>query len=98
MVSKFQRTSSPVEGRNGYLARLHHSARGLSQCRLQVLTVIHNFALTRSDGTTAAEHVFRKQVPDLFEYLVAHMGELPQPIKKSNLPRLKVPTLQGVPA
>lgn len=98
MVSKFQRTSSPVEGRNGYLARLHHSARGLSQRRLQVLTVIHNFALTRSDGTTAAERLFSKQFPDLFEYLVAHMGELPQPRKKSKLPRLKVPTLQGVPA
>ena len=30
MVGKFQRTSSPVEGRNGYLSQLHHSGRGLS--------------------------------------------------------------------
>ena len=42
MVSKFQRTSSAVEGRNGYLSQLHHSGRGLSAHRLQVLTVIHN--------------------------------------------------------
>lgn len=42
MVSKFQRTSSPVEGRNGYLSRMHHGGRGLSERRLQVLTVIHN--------------------------------------------------------
>ncbi|MGF1602772.1 MAG: DUF6399 domain-containing protein [Thermosynechococcaceae cyanobacterium] len=29
MVAKFQRTSSAVEGRNGYLSRLHHTSRGL---------------------------------------------------------------------
>lgn len=29
MVAKFQRTSSPVECRNGYLSRLHHSGRGI---------------------------------------------------------------------
>lgn len=98
MVSKFQRTSSAVEGRNGYLSRIHHNGRGLSQHRLQVLTVIHNFALKRSDGTTAAERLFGRQFPDLFEYLVEHMGDLPQPRKARKLPRLKVPTLQSVPA
>lgn len=98
MVSKFQRTSSPVEGRNGYLARLHHNGRGLSARRLQVLTVIHNFALTRSDGTTAAERLFNQQFPDLFEYLVEHMGDLPQPRQGRKLPRLKTPALQSVPA
>lgn len=98
MVSKFQRTSSPVEGRNGYLSRLHHSGRGLSARRLQVLTVIHNFGLTRSDGTTAAERLFGQQFPDLFEYLVAHLGELPQPRKPRKLAPLKMPTLQAVPA
>jgi hypothetical protein len=35
-----------------------------------VLTVIHNFALKRSDGTTGAERLFGMQFPDLFEYLV----------------------------
>lgn len=98
MVSKFQRTSSPVEGRNGYLSRIHHNGRGLSQRRLQVLTVIHNFALTRSDGTTAAERLFGRQFPDLFDYLIEHMGELPQPRKARKLPRLKLPNLQRVPA
>lgn len=98
MVSKFQRTSSAVEGRNGYLSQMHHSGRGMSERRLQVLTVIHNFALQRSDGTTAAERLFGRQFPDLFEYLVEHMGDLPQPRKARKPPRLKVPTLQGVPA
>jgi len=84
MVSKFQRTSSPVEGRNGYLSRIHHSARGLSQRRLQVLTVIHNFDLKRSDGSTAAQRLFGRQFPNLFDYLVEHMGDLPQPRKARN--------------
>ncbi len=79
MVSKFQRTSSPVEGRNGYLSRIHHGGRGLPARRLQVLTVIHNFALHRADGSTAAYRLFRRQFPDLFEYIVEHMGELPLP-------------------
>lgn len=66
MVVKFQRTSSPVEGRNGYLSRLHHNGRGFSAHRLQVLTVIHNFALKRTDGSTAAQRLFGRQFPDLF--------------------------------
>ncbi len=55
MVVKFQRTTSAIEGRNGYLSRLHHSGRGLSESDLQVLTVIHNFDLRRADGSTAAQ-------------------------------------------
>ena len=98
MVSKFQRTSSPVEGRNGYLSQLQHSGRGLSAQRLQVLTVIHNFALRRSDNTTAAERLFGQQFPDLFEYLVQHMGEFPQPRKPRKTPQPKVPALLAVPA
>ncbi len=31
MVSKFQRTTSAIEGRNGYLSRLHDSGRGLER-------------------------------------------------------------------
>ena len=37
MVSKFQRCSSAVEGRNGYLAQVHHNRRGLSTKRLKSL-------------------------------------------------------------
>jgi hypothetical protein len=57
MVTKFQRTSSPVEGRNGYLSQIHHNRRGLSTRRLRVMTTIHNFHLQRSDGSTAAERL-----------------------------------------
>jgi len=51
--AKYQRTSSAVEGRNGYLSRLHHTSRGLDAQTLAVLTVIHNFDIRRGDGTTA---------------------------------------------
>ena len=65
MVSKFQRCSSAVEGRNGYLSQVHHNRRGLSTKRLKVSTVIHNFALKRSDGTTEAREVIWSQISRL---------------------------------
>jgi len=68
----------PVEGRNGYLSLIHHSARGLSQRRLQVLTVIHNFDLKRSDGSTAAQRLFGRQQICLTIWLNT---DLPQPRK-----------------
>lgn len=98
MVSKFQRTSSPVEGRNGYLSRIHHSRRGLSAHRLQVLTVIHNFALYRNDGTTAAQRLFGREFPDLFEFIVAHMHDLPLPRKSTKSQKSEMPSLPTVPA
>lgn len=96
MVSKFQRSSSAVEGRNGYLSQVHHNRRGLSSKRLQVSTIIHNFSLKRNDGTTAAERLFGRDFPDLFEDLVENFGELPQPRKsrKSSKPETKaLPTV-----
>ena len=77
MVSNFQRTSSAVEGRNGCLSQMHHNGRGLSIKRLKALTVIHNFGITRPDGTTAAERLFERDFPDLFEWIVNQMGDLP---------------------
>lgn len=77
MASKYQRTSSAVEGRNGYLSRLHHSSRGFSPQSLQVLTIIHNFDLQRADGTTAAQRLFGQPFPDLFEWLLEQASELP---------------------
>ncbi len=98
MVSKFQRSSSAREGRNGYLSQVHHNRRGLSPKRLKVSTVIHNFALKRTDGTTAAERLFGRQFPDLFEYLVEHIGELPQPRKSRKSSQSKSFTLPTVPS
>ncbi len=78
---KFQRASSAVEGRNGCLSQMHHNGRGLGTRRLKALTAIHNFDLKRQDGTTAAERLYGTRFPDLFEWLVTHMGDLPLPRK-----------------
>jgi PAS domain-containing protein len=67
----FVRTSSPVEGRNGQLALQHHHTHHLTPALLKALTVIHNYVLTRRDGTTAAERFTGQKHEDLFAHLVA---------------------------
>lgn len=79
MVTKFQRTSSAVEGRNGVLSRMNHAQRAIPLRRLKVLTVVHNFGLHREDGSTAAERFFGEPCPDLFEWIVDHIDDLPRP-------------------
>ncbi len=86
MVSNFQRSSSAVEGRNGCLSQLRHNGRGLSGNRLRALTAIHNFGLRRSDGTSAAERLFKCDFPDIFEWVIELMGELPEPRNSANSP------------
>ena len=81
MVAKFQRTTSAIEGRNGYLSRLYHSGRGLSESDLQILIVIHNFDLRRADGSTAASRFFGRDFPELFPWLISRIGNLPEPRK-----------------
>jgi hypothetical protein len=98
MCDKFQRTSSAVEGRNGYLSRLYHANRGFNEQTLKVLTVIHNFDLKRQDGSTAAQRLFAKPFPVLFDWVVLNMGELPSPRKSKKLRISKKPTLQAVPS
>jgi hypothetical protein len=98
MVTKYQRASSAVEGRNGYLSAVHHNRRGLSQSRLQAMTTIHNFYLKRPDGTTAAERLFGSPPPDLFDWLVQHMPDLPAPRQRKSTTKSKTPVLQAVPA
>jgi hypothetical protein len=92
MCTKFQRTSSAVEGRNGYLSGLHHSGRGFTAQTLKALTIIHNFDIKRDDGTTAAQRLFEKPFPDLFEWVVPRMGELPRPRRTLKTPKSKKPT------
>ena len=61
-VQAFQRASSAVEGRNGYLSQLHHNQRGLPKQRYKVWTVLHNFDCRAADGTTPASSVFQADV------------------------------------
>ncbi len=98
MAGKFHRASSAVEGRNGYLSNRHHTARGFWANHLPVLTVIHNFDLKRSDGTTAAQRLFGRQFPNLFAWVMEQMGELPRPRISKKLAKSQRLTLQSVPA
>ncbi len=79
----FQRASSAVEGRNGYLSQMHHNHRGLPKRRYKVWTVLHNFDCRASDGTTPASRFFRREFPDLFETVLAQIDELPRSRKRN---------------
>ncbi len=72
-VDLYQRASSCVEGRNGYLALRHHQMHALPDPTLQALTVVHNYVLTRADGTTSAERLFGQRHEVLFSHLCAVM-------------------------
>jgi hypothetical protein len=84
-VDAFQRASSAVEGRNGYLAGMHHQQRGLPKRRYKVWTVLHNFDTRAADGTTPAARFFKRAFPDLFETVLANVGALPQPRQRKRL-------------
>jgi len=79
----FQRASSAVEGRNGYLSQMHHNHRGLPKRRYQVWTVLHNFDCRASDGTTPASRFFRREFPDLFETVLSKIDALPRPRRRN---------------
>ncbi len=81
-VQTFQRASSAVEGRNGYLSQMHHNHRGLPKRRYQVWSALHNFDCRASDGSTPASRFFRREFPDLFETVLAQIEELPRPRKR----------------
>jgi hypothetical protein len=82
IVQSFQRSSSQVEGRNGYLAFVHKANRGLPENRLQVLTVIHNFDIRREDGSTPAQRLFDRNFPNLFEHILKNVTGFVEPRKK----------------
>lgn len=66
----FQRSSSCVEGRNGQLSLRHHALHQLSERKLQALTVLHNYAVQRADGSTAAGRFYGTEPQDLFAWLL----------------------------
>ena len=84
-VKAFQRASSAVEGRNGFLSQMHHNHRGLPKQRYKVWTVLHNFDCRAADGTTPASRFFRREFPDLFETVLSHVEDLPRPRQRSQI-------------
>ncbi len=82
----FQRSSSAVEGRNGYLSLYQHGHHRLSTRKQAVLTALHNFHLTRPDGTTAAERLFGRPHAPLFEQVVQRMPWPARPAQRRPRP------------
>ena len=80
----FQRTSSAVAGRNGYLSQMQHNHRGLPRRRYKVWAILHNFDCRALDGTTPASRFFRRAFPDLFETVLSHIEALPQPRRRKH--------------
>jgi hypothetical protein len=70
----FQRSSSCVEGRNGQLSLRHHALHHLTGRKLQALTVLHNYAVRRADGSTAASRFYGAQPQDLFGWLLRRLS------------------------
>jgi hypothetical protein len=86
----FQRSSSAVEGRTGQLSLHHHGRHRLSDRKLAALVAVHNFHIRRADGTTAAERLFARASPPLFEQTLARVP-LPSRPRRRRPPRPKVP-------
>jgi hypothetical protein len=82
LAAVFQRSSSNVEGRNGYLSLRSHQLRGLDLPRKrQCFTAIHNFFITRSDGTTAAERFFGQKPRSMFAAILESVELAPAPLR-----------------
>jgi hypothetical protein len=76
-----QRSSSNVEGCNGYLSLRNHQLRGLDHPRKRTcLTAVHNFFLTRPDGTTAAERFFGQKPRSMFAAILESAEIPPAPL------------------
>jgi len=81
LAEVFQRSSSNVEGRNGYLSLRNHQLRGLDHPRKRTcLTAVHNFFLTRPDGTTAAERFCGQKPRSMFAAILASVEIPPAPL------------------
>jgi hypothetical protein len=81
LATVFQRSRSNVEGRNGYLSLRSHQLRGLDLPRKRAcFTAMHNFFLTRSDGTTAAERFFGQKPRPMFAAILDSVDLVPAPL------------------
>ena len=81
LAAVFQRSSSNVEGRNGYLSLRSHQLRGLDLPRKrECFTAVHNFFLTRPDGTTAAERFFGQKPRSMLAAILDAVELAPAPL------------------
>ena len=81
LAEVFQRSSAHVAGRNGSLSLRTHQRRGLDHPRKRAcLTAVHNFFLTRPDGTTAAERFVGQKPTSMFAAILASVDIPPAPL------------------
>jgi len=81
LAEVLQRSSTNVEGRNGYLSLSNHQRRGLDHPRKRAcLTAVHHFFLTRPDGTTAAERFFGQKPRSIFAAILGAVDIPPAPL------------------
>ena len=76
-ANMYQRSSSVVEGRNSSLSLKNHSMKRLTSKRLSVLTIIQNYYVKNTEGTTAAERFFEQAHSNLSDYIIENV--LPAP-------------------
>ena len=62
-----------MEGRNGQLSLRHHALHRLTARKLKALTVLHNYAVQRADGSTAAGRFYGTEPQDLFAWLLPRL-------------------------
>ena len=81
LAAVFQRSSSNIEGRNGSLSLRNHQRRGRDLPRKRAcFTALHNFFLTRPDGTTAAERFFGQKPRSMFAAILGAVNVPPAPL------------------
>jgi len=81
LAAVFQRSSANVEGRNGSLSLRSHQLRGLDLPRKRAcFTAMHNFFLTRPDGTTAAERFFGQKPRSMLTAILDAVELAPAPL------------------
>jgi hypothetical protein len=52
---------------------------------VKVWTIVHNFDCRAADDPTPAARFFRREFPDLFETVLAHVGDLPRPRQRNQI-------------
>lgn len=86
LAEVFQRSSSPGEGRHGYLSLRNHPLRGLDHLRKRAcLTAVHNVLRTRPEGTTAAERFCGQKPRSLFAAMLDSVQIPPAPLSPPRL-------------
>ena len=91
LAEVFQRSSSDGEGRNGYLSLRNHALRGLNNPRKRAcLTAVHNFLLTRLDGTTAAERFFGQKPRSMCAAILEIVEIPPLPLVRRDEPWVRL--------